>query len=93
MYGTECSHSLAQTAELRTPDNYASVNDSCTSVQGVVWQSVFNSLRYYHASMPGLPPCLGLDLFEGIVQFDLVLILKRMCKDSERNNVPKSVVF
>jgi hypothetical protein len=29
---------------------------------------------------PGLPPCLGHDLFEGVVQYDLALILKHLSK-------------
>lgn len=28
--------------------------------------------------MPGLPPCLGHDLFEGVVATDMVLIIKHL---------------
>ena len=76
---------LSSTAELRTVENYNTalsllVNDS--PFQGVAKPSVFNKLMFYHVCLPGLPPCLGHDLFEGIVQFDLALILKNLCKKS-----------
>jgi hypothetical protein len=43
--------------------------------EGVKHNSPFNSLKYYHVCN-GLPPCLGHDLFEGIVQYDLAMALK-----------------
>jgi hypothetical protein len=43
--------------------------------EGIKSQSVFNSLSFYHVCSPGLPPCLGHDLFEGIVPYDLHLYL------------------
>ena len=42
---------------------------------GIKFNSVFNSLQYFHVCNPGLPPCLGHDLFEGVVSFDLALYL------------------
>lgn len=47
-------------------------------VDGVKKDSVFNSLQHYHVCQPGLPPCLGHDLFEGIVSVDLQLYLKHL---------------
>ena len=80
---TNNKQSLLQTAALRTPENYDnaanSLNENTLSCQGVVRQSPFNSLTHYHVCMPGLPPCLGHDLFEGVVQFDVALMLKKMC--------------
>lgn len=67
----------------RTPESYDAAltlvsNDS--AFQGINRQSVLNALKFYHVCMPGLPPCLGHDLFEGIIQYDLSLILKILCK-------------
>jgi len=45
---------------------------------GVKVDSPFNELRYFHVCNPGLPPCLGHDLFEGVIQYDLALILKQL---------------
>lgn len=70
----------------RTPRSY---NDACeiaenntelTHYQGVKFNSIFNELRYYHVCNPGLPPCLGHDLFEGVVQYDLALFLNHFVK-------------
>lgn len=35
--------------------------------------SPFNHLSFFHVCQPGLPPCLGHDLFEDIVSSDLAL--------------------
>ncbi|KAI4899943.1 hypothetical protein NFI96_032087 [Prochilodus magdalenae] len=51
---------------------------SKNSVDGVKFDSVFNSLEHFHVCQPGLPPCLGHDLFEGIVSVDLQLFLKHL---------------
>ena len=74
---------LINIENVRTRDNY---NESLHQVtadashQGIVRQSVLNSLNFSHVCMPGLPPYLGHDLFEGVVQYDLALILKQLCK-------------
>lgn len=51
-----------------------------TSEKGIKFDSVFNELEYYHVAQPGLPPCLGHDLFEGIVAYDMVLIIKYLIR-------------
>jgi len=73
--------SLYKVAEERTVSNYdAALSEVIdTTVRGIVCNSVLNSLTYFHVCMPGLPPCLGHDIFEGIVQYDVPLILKRLC--------------
>lgn len=77
------SYSLASIAEMRTPANY-NVDADCAAngatFHGVVGRSLFNVLNFYHVCMPGLPPCLGHDLFEGVIQYDLALLLKELCK-------------
>jgi len=78
--------SLSQTCELRTPENYdnavSCLDDVTKSFQGIKHRSVLHSLKFFHVCKPGLPPCLGHDLFEGVVQFDLALILKQLCRDT-----------
>lgn len=46
-------------------------------VQGVKFDSPFNSLKYFHVCT-GLPPCLGHDLFEGVVSNDLALYISHL---------------
>nr|XP_055051537.1 uncharacterized protein LOC129437435 [Misgurnus anguillicaudatus] len=48
--------------------------------EGVKFRSVFNSLNYFHVCQPGLPPCLGHDIFEGILSYDVALCLKYFVK-------------
>jgi len=45
---------------------------------GIKFDSIFNQLKYFHVCQPGLPPCLGHDLFEGVVSFDLAMYIKHL---------------
>ncbi len=36
---------------------------------GIKFESIFNELTYFHVCEPGLPPCLGHDLFKGILNW------------------------
>lgn len=68
------------TAEPRTTTNYETTlkcieADPNSENFCIKFNSCFNALRYFHVCH-GLPPCLGHDLFEGIVSYDLALILK-----------------
>ena len=78
-----------QNADMRTRENYNSavlaLSDTTTTVQGIVRQSVLNCLTHFHVCLPGLPPCLGHDLFEGIVKFDVGLILKRLHQNNKQS--------
>ena len=47
---------------------------------GVKGDSVFNELKYFNVCQPGLPPCLGHDLFEGVISYDLALFIKYFVK-------------
>ncbi|XP_030842614.1 uncharacterized protein LOC105437795 isoform X1 [Strongylocentrotus purpuratus] len=75
-------------AELRTVDNYEEAIAHLEThlekhekpFKGIVSNSIFNRLRYFHVCSPGLPPCLGHDLFEGIVRYDLALYIKDLVK-------------
>ena len=44
--------------------------------QGIKFDSVFNSLKYYHVCKPGLAPCCGHDLLEGVLAKDIPLFTK-----------------
>ncbi|KAJ8665138.1 hypothetical protein QAD02_006800 [Eretmocerus hayati] len=46
------------------------------SHEGVKFDSVFNDLDNFHVCN-GLPPCLGHDLFEGVVAYDVILFLNK----------------
>lgn len=45
---------------------------------GVKCNSVLNKCDFFHVCGPGLPPCLAHDVYEGIVSYDLVLIINRL---------------
>lgn len=47
---------------------------------GIKFDSSFNELSFFHVCQPGLPPCIGHDLFEGIVASDLVLFIQHLVK-------------
>lgn len=70
----------------RSPVNYNESlaelerNPELNNFQGVKFDSIFNELQYYHVCNPGLPPCLGHDLFEGVVYYDLAIFIHYMVK-------------
>lgn len=69
----------------RNPENYEAAlghlqAEGIQDVKGIKVNSVFNDLKSFHVCQPGLPPCLGHDLFEGIVSFDVALYLKYFIK-------------
>ncbi|CAN7939906.1 unnamed protein product [Ixodes hexagonus] len=78
--------SLTGDLELRDPDNYneavktLSVDNSLAACLGIKFDSKFNRLKYFHVCAPGLLPCLGHDLFEGVVSYDLALYLNHFIK-------------
>lgn len=47
---------------------------------GIKFDSLFNEFSYFHVCQPGLPPCIGHDLFEGIVSADLSLYIQHLVK-------------
>ena len=73
--------------EPRTKESYNSDATIAESedrlVHGVKFASVFNELNHFHVCQPGLPPCLGHDLFEGVVSYDMALCLKYFVKDKK----------
>ena len=53
-------------------------DNSVSNVNGIKFDSLFNSLKYFHVANAGLPPCLGHDIFEGVGTYDVALILKHL---------------
>ena len=86
----EFTQNVIAEGPVRTPEHYdemAEKNadgspidlfDSC----GIKFSSLFNTLEYYHVCKPGLPPCLGHDLFEGIVSVDLAMYIAYFIKNN-----------
>ncbi|KAJ8671567.1 hypothetical protein QAD02_002826 [Eretmocerus hayati] len=63
----------------RTADSYTRALDHISetevdSHEGIKFNSIFNDLEHYHVCT-GLPPCLGHDIFEGVVAYDVILFL------------------
>lgn len=56
------------------------VDESSSDSRGLKGKSVLNTSSIYHTNNPGLPPCIAHDLFEGIVTYDLYLILREMIR-------------
>ncbi len=70
---------------LRTPETYDTAvadlqAENIQGVRGIKVNSIFNALESFHVSQPGLPPCLGHNLFEGVLSYDLTLYLKNIIK-------------
>lgn len=55
-----------------------SKNAQLNYVDGIKFDSVFNSIKRFHVCDPGLLPCLGHDLFEDVVSMDLSLYIKHL---------------
>lgn len=68
----------------RTVQSYKDLVQSQTSdatsnaTGGVKFDSVFYGLHYFHVCQPGLPPCLGHDIFEGVASYDLALYINHL---------------
>jgi hypothetical protein len=84
-----CLYTIAQLkakyselAERRTPDSYATHLEEKRNTdlqnKGIKFDSVFNTLQTFHVCNPGLPPCLGHDMFHGAFARDLQLIIKKL---------------
>ncbi|CAM4563987.1 unnamed protein product [Leuciscus chuanchicus] len=71
-------------ARFRTAESYKhhveNLDKGLAHSGGIKFDSLFNELSFYHVSQPGLPPCLGHDLFEGVVSYDLALCIQHLVK-------------
>jgi hypothetical protein len=50
-------------------------NDTQENYKGIKFDSILNQLKNFHICQPGLPPCISHDIFEGILQYDLILLI------------------
>lgn len=72
---------------LRTPDNYerhakaVAIDNSLSSVYGIKFMSPLNEIPEFHVAR-GLPPDVMHDLLEGVVPFELSLILRKLISDN-----------
>lgn len=76
------------TAKLRTYHEYCicaatyKETSNLKESQGVKFNSIFNEIYNFNVVMPGLPPCLGHDIFEGVAKYDVPLILNYFIKNN-----------
>ena len=47
-----------------------------SSVRGIKDRCIFNAIYNFHCAAPAMAPCVGHDLFEGIVQYDMKLMIQ-----------------
>ena len=66
----------------RTTNNYRESAEQLggdqAMVNGIKFDSVFNNLKHLQMCGPGLPLCLGHDLFEGVVSYDLAMYISHL---------------
>ena len=69
---------------LRTPQDHNCALqdlDHQNCYMGIKQSSIFNELKFFHVCDPGLPSCIGHDVFEGVVQYDMILYVKYFVKN------------
>lgn len=73
--------------KFRNPDSYDAAVDELknsktkvSNVKGIKCESVLNDLKSFHVCNPGLPPCFGHDMMEGVLAYDVMLIVKHFVK-------------
>lgn len=72
-----------QNHKRRTADSYNNALnniDGKATYKGIRFNSVFNRLKYHHVCKPGLPPCLGYGILEGVVAYDLKLYFDKLIR-------------
>ena len=80
--GDRCSDPCRSKERYNQALKFLEENPGVSSFEGVKQDSVFNKLQNFHVC-DGLPPCLGHDLFEGVVQYDLALCLKYFIREKK----------
>lgn len=78
--------------EIRTVESYNRALDTLRECdiemyEGIKFNSIFNNLNTFHVCNPGLPPCIAHDLFEGVMAYDVPLILKYLVKEKKWLNL------
>ena len=64
-------------AEIRTVASYQeaiSLSTGMSNYLGIKHSSIFNELNHFHV-VGGLPPCVAHDIFEGVLQYDMILFI------------------
>ncbi len=61
-------------------DHVKNLDEGLIQSRGIKFDSLFNEFSCYHVCQPGLPQCLGHDLFEGVVSYDLALYIQHLVK-------------
>lgn len=77
--------STSAKASVRTAESYNGhvqpvVTAGIEPSAGIKFDSRFNNLNFFHVCQPGLPPCLGHDVFEAVVSYDLALYIRQLIK-------------
>jgi hypothetical protein len=75
----QCCSTVRTVENYKVALNFLRDNPSETSFQGIKRNSVFNQLNSFHVTT-GLSPCIGHDLFEGVICYDLALCLNYFVK-------------
>lgn len=84
----EFRNNWAHKAEVRTPEanlldlKMLEDNPSSAPYRGVKTNCIFDELQHFKLFQFGAPPCVAHDLFEGWVNYDLFMILKRLTKEN-----------
>lgn len=81
----ECKGGAARSYRTRTVELHKEALEKLEDTldlhcEGIKFDSFFNKLDHYHVFNPGLPPCLGHDLFEGVVAYDLKIYIDYFIK-------------
>lgn len=76
------SHGTKRTAQSYSSNLQEQETTATDSVCGIKFDSPFSQLSHFHVCQPGLPPCLGHDLFEGVLAYDLPLYIHRLVEDN-----------
>ena len=71
-----------RTAQSYTSNLQEHETTATDSVCGIKFVSPFNQLPHFHVCQPGLPPCLGHDLFEEVIAYDLPLNIRRVVEEN-----------
>jgi hypothetical protein len=78
----DCPHMISEARSEKHYNECVSKLESNDNAEtfGIKFSLVFNKLKHYHVCKPGLPTCLGHDLFEGVAARDVALIIKHFVK-------------
>lgn len=53
-------------------------NSGLNNHRGVKENSIFNELEHFKVCDPGFPPCIGHDLFHGVVNYDFSVMIRKL---------------